>query len=79
MIETEQAGQGAMGTKRAYWGQRITEWERSGQTQKAFCAERGLVASGPMFVRSSRRKLRPSMVIAILGHLGQYIKRVQSN
>jgi hypothetical protein len=31
--------------KRAYWGRRITEWEHSGQTQKAFCAQRGLALS----------------------------------
>jgi hypothetical protein len=45
MNETEQAGQGAVATKRAYWGQRIIEWEQSGQSQKAFCIERGLVLS----------------------------------
>jgi len=26
-------------------GQRITDWERSGQSQKAFCAKHGLVLS----------------------------------
>ena len=31
--------------KRAYWGKRITEWERSGQTQRAFCAQRDLALS----------------------------------
>ena len=45
MSETGEAGQGAVTTKRAYWGQRITEWERSGQSQKAFCAKHGLVLS----------------------------------
>jgi len=45
MSETEQARQGALAVKRAHWGQRITEWERSGQSQKAFCAKRGLVLS----------------------------------
>ena len=45
MSEKGQARQGAVTTKRAYWGQRITEWERSGQSQKAFCVERGLVLS----------------------------------
>ena len=45
MREKGQAGQGAVTTKRAYWGQRITEWEHSGQSQKAFCVERGLVLS----------------------------------
>lgn len=28
--------------KRAQWAKRIGEWERSGQTQRAFCAQRGL-------------------------------------
>ena len=45
MNEKEQGGQGAVTTKRAYWGQRITEWEQSKQSQKAFCVERGLVLS----------------------------------
>jgi hypothetical protein len=45
MKETERAVQSAVATKRAYWGQRIIEWEQSGQSQKAFCAERGLVLS----------------------------------
>jgi len=45
MSETEQAGQSAVATKRVYWGQRILEWEQSGQSRKAFCAEHGLVLS----------------------------------
>ena len=45
MREKANAMQGALAAKRAYWGQRIAEWERSGQTKKAFCIERGLVLS----------------------------------
>ena len=45
MREKAKATQGALAAKRAYWGQRITEWDESGQSQKAFCAERGLVLS----------------------------------
>ena len=45
MSKTGQAGQGGAAAKRTYWGGRITEWERSGQTQRAFCAEHGLVFS----------------------------------
>ena len=45
MSETKQAGQAVVATKRGYWGQRIIEWKRSGQSQKAFCAERNLVLS----------------------------------
>lgn len=35
----------AAAAKRAYWGKQITEWVRSGQSQRAFCAQRGLVLS----------------------------------
>lgn len=45
MSKTVQAGQGAAAAKRVYWGERLKEWERSGQTQKVFCAERDLVLS----------------------------------
>ncbi len=45
MREKAKAMQGALAAKRAYWGQRMTEWEHSGQTKKAFCAEHGLVLS----------------------------------
>jgi len=43
MSKTGQLGPDSAAAKRAYWGERITEWERSGQTQKAFCAQRDLV------------------------------------
>jgi len=58
MSETEQAGQGALAAKRAYWGQRIAEWERSGKSQKAFCAEHCLVLSTFQWwcARRKRRK-----------------------
>jgi len=45
MRKTEQTGQDSAGAKRTYWGARIVEWERSGQTQKVFCAQRNLVLS----------------------------------
>jgi len=41
-VETVQA---SVAAKHEYWGQRIAEWKRSGQSQKAFCAERSLVLS----------------------------------
>jgi hypothetical protein len=40
--ETEQT---TLAAKRGYWGQRVAEWKRSGQSRKAFCIERGLVLS----------------------------------
>jgi hypothetical protein len=42
--KTKVAGSEAA-AKRAYWGKRITEWEHSGQTQRTFCAQRGLALS----------------------------------
>ena len=43
-IKTKVAGGQAV-AKRAHWGKQITEWERSGQTQWEFCAQRGLALS----------------------------------
>jgi len=53
---------GGAAAKRAYWGKRITEWERSGQTQKAFCAQRGLALSTFQWwrVRGKRREAMES-------------------
>lgn len=51
---------GAAAAKRAYWGKRITEWERSGQTQRAFCAQRGLALSTFQWWRG-RGKRREAM------------------
>lgn len=45
MNEKVEAGRGAPGAKRAYWGQRIAEWKRSGQSQRIFCIERSLALS----------------------------------
>lgn len=32
-------------TKQAYWRKRVGQWERSGQSQREFCAKRGLALS----------------------------------
>lgn len=45
MRDKVKAGESEAAAKRAYWGRRIAEWERSGQSQKAFCGARGLVLS----------------------------------
>lgn len=45
MSEMEATGRDALGAKRASWVKRIAEWECSGQSQRAFCTERGLVLS----------------------------------
>jgi len=46
--------------KRAYWGKRISEWEHSGQTQRAFCAQRDLALSTFQWWRG-RGKRREAM------------------
>jgi len=63
MSETEQAGQGAVATKRAYWGQRIREWERSGQSQKVFCAKHGLVLSTFQWWCAQRKRRKAAKTV----------------
>lgn len=43
-INSKVAG-GAAAAKRAYWDKQLSEWERSGQAQRVFCAQRSLVLS----------------------------------
>lgn len=45
MSEKAKAGQADLAAKRAQWGNLVAQWKRSGQSQKAFCIERGLVLS----------------------------------
>jgi len=42
---SRKAGASGMAVKRALWSKRIGQWEGSGQTQRAFCAKRGLALS----------------------------------
>ena len=44
-------------TRQAYWKKRIAQWERAGQSQRAFCAERSVALSTFQWWR---RKLRRS-------------------
>ena len=60
--KTKVAG-GEAAAKRAYWGKRIAEWERSGQTQRAFCAQRDLALSTFQWWRM-RGKRREAMKVA---------------
>ena len=57
--KTKVAGSEAA-AKRAYWGKRIIEWERSGQTQRAFCSQRDLALSTFQWWRG-RGKRREAM------------------
>ncbi len=45
MSEKAKAGQADLAAKRAHWGNLVAQWKRSGQSQKVFCAEHGLVLS----------------------------------
>lgn len=54
-------------SKRAYWVKRVSEWRSSGQTQKAFCAQRGVALSTfqwwrAKLSRSSKSKAAVSFV-----------------
>ena len=49
--------------RHALWARRITEWERSGQTQKAFCLERGLAVATFQWWRA-RAKRRQAVTSA---------------
>lgn len=42
--------------KREEWARRIAEWEGSGQSQKAFCARRGLALSTFQWWRAQARR-----------------------
>lgn len=73
-INSKVAG-GAATAKRAYWDKQLSEWERSGQAQRVFCAQRGLVLS--TFVwwrrqakrRDAVRSVAPFLPIA-MGSMG---------
>lgn len=46
---------GAAG-KRGLWEKRIAEWQRSGQSQRVFCAQRGLALSTFQWWRRQARR-----------------------
>ena len=61
--------------KSAYWGARITEWKHSGQSQKAFCAQRDLALSTFQWWRARGRgreakKSAPAFLPIALGEMG---------
>jgi hypothetical protein len=43
-------------TKQAYWKKRVGQWERSGQSQRGFCAKRGLALSTFQWWRAKLRR-----------------------
>ena len=62
-------------SKSAYWGGRITEWKHSGQSQKAFCAQRDLALSTFQWwrARGKRREVKksaPAFLPIALGAMG---------
>lgn len=46
-------------TKQAEWKKRVGQWERSGQSQRVFCAKRGLALSTFQWWRSKLRRSEP--------------------
>ena len=63
MTSKSKAAQSETGAKRTNWSKRLTEWERSGQSQRAFCAQRGLALSTFQWWRG-RGKRREAMKAA---------------
>lgn len=53
---TEKTDVGAVARKDGLWGRRIAQWERSDQSQKAFCAEHGLAVSTFQWWRSRLKR-----------------------
>jgi len=43
-------------TKRALWKKRMGQWERSGQSQREFCAKRGVALSSFQWWRAKLRR-----------------------
>lgn len=43
--------------KRAVWAKHMGEWQRSGQTQRAYCAKRGLALSTFQWWRGKLRRV----------------------
>jgi hypothetical protein len=59
MVKTHNGGAVAVSAKRLRWLDLMKQWERSGQTQQAFCSERGLTLTTFQWWR---RQLRPHKV-----------------
>ena len=55
-VKSKVAVVAAVAAKRAQWGKLLAEWERSGQTQRAFCAQRGLVLATFVWWRSQAKR-----------------------
>lgn len=61
--------------KSAYWDARITEWKHSGQSQKAFCAQRDLALSTFQWWRArgkgrEAKKSAPTFLPIAMGAMG---------
>ena len=48
-------------TKWANWKKHVSEWERSGQTQRTFCAKRDLAVSTFQWWRAKLRRAEPAV------------------
>jgi len=53
-------------TKQAYWKKRVGQWGRSGQSQREFCAKRGLALSTFQWWRAKLRRAEAQPMAAFL-------------
>ncbi len=67
-MATEGESDRSMLVKSARWVKRVAQWERSGESQKSFCAARGLALSTFQWwrARAKRTKPRPAPAVSFL-------------
>ena len=75
MTSKPKVAQSETAAKRADWDKRITEWKHSGQSQRAFCAQRELALSTFQWwrAREKRReatKSAPAFLPIAMGAIG---------
>lgn len=58
-MATEGKAAQSRSARRARWAKRITQWEASGETQKAFCVRRGWPLSTFQWHRAQSKATRP--------------------
>ncbi len=53
---TSKAQEEGVGGRRGLWAKHIAEWQRSGQSQRVFCAQRGLALSTFQWWRAQAKR-----------------------
>lgn len=75
MTSKPKAAESETAAKRASWSKCITEWEHSGQSQRAFCVQRGLALSTFQWWRGrgkrrEAKKSAPAFLPLAMGAMG---------